>query len=251
MPVSLRNHAHHAAEVDQHREQRQHPQRRARRRGRASRPTGRRTPGGPPRRQRRRPGVSSRERGEPVDARPLHRAAEPEQHAGAEAPPAHAEPRARRGSRRPGPRRARRPCARARRRGRRPGVAKAATTNNAAKASSMPIRDWTCDSPSQISSTPATPPSSVDRVSRRRDPDHEQHGHRAGQRGRGAPAPAVVAEQPLADRDELLAQRRVHDELVAGVVLDAAVAQHLPGLRRRSASRRRPGCRRPWAGPAR
>ena len=31
----------------------------------------------------------------------------------------------------------------------------------------MPIRDWTCESPSQISSTPATAPSSVERVSRR------------------------------------------------------------------------------------
>jgi len=46
-------------------------------------------------------------------------------------------------------------------------VAKAASTNSAAKASSMPIRDCTCDSPSQISSTPATPPSSVEPVSRR------------------------------------------------------------------------------------
>ena len=110
-------------------------------------------------------------------------------------------------------------------------VANAASTNSARKTSSMPIRDCTCESPSQISSTPATAPSSVERVSRRADADHEQHGDRAGQRRGRAPAPAVVAEHRLADRDQLLAQRRVDDQLVAGVVLDAAVAQHLPGLR--------------------
>ena len=110
-------------------------------------------------------------------------------------------------------------------------VAKAARTNKAAKASSMPIRDWTCESPSQISSTPATAAEQRRPGEPAGDADHQQHGHRPGQRRRGAPAPAVVAEQPLADRDELLAQRGVHDQLVAGVVLDAAVAQHLPGLR--------------------
>ena len=46
-------------------------------------------------------------------------------------------------------------------------VANAATTNSAEKTSSMPMRPWTCDSPSQISSTPAIAPSSVERVMRR------------------------------------------------------------------------------------
>ena len=46
-------------------------------------------------------------------------------------------------------------------------VANAASTNSAAKTSSMPMRDWTWESPSQISSTPATAPSSVERVSLR------------------------------------------------------------------------------------
>jgi hypothetical protein len=64
-----------------------------------------------------------------------------------------------------------------------------------------------------------------------RDPDDQQDHDRAGGRGREAPADAVVAEQPFADRDEVLAHRRVHGQFVAGVVLEAAVAQHLPRLR--------------------
>ena len=52
--------------------------------------------------------------------------------------------------------------------------------------------------------------------------------HRAGE----PPAQPVVAEDRLADRDQLLADRRVDDQPVAGVVLDAVVEQHLPGLRR-------------------
>jgi hypothetical protein len=46
-------------------------------------------------------------------------------------------------------------------------VVNAATTNSAENASSIPIRDCTCESPSQISSTPARPPSIVERVNRR------------------------------------------------------------------------------------
>ena len=63
------------------------------------------------------------------------------------------------------------------------------------------------------------------------DPDDEHDAQHARQRRREPPADGVVAEQRLADRDELLAQRRVDHELEAGVVLDAAVAQHLPRLR--------------------
>ncbi len=43
----------------------------------------------------------------------------------------------------------------------------AITTNTARKMSSIPIRDCTCDTPSQISSTPAMAPSRSDPVSRR------------------------------------------------------------------------------------
>jgi hypothetical protein len=46
-------------------------------------------------------------------------------------------------------------------------VANAAITNTAENESSMPIRDCTCESPSQINRIPARPPSIVERVSRR------------------------------------------------------------------------------------
>ncbi len=59
----------------------------------------------------------------------------------------------------------------------------------------------------------------------------QQHGQHPGQRRRDPPADTVVAERHLAERDQLLAQRGVHDLLVGGVVLDPAVAHHLPGLR--------------------
>ena len=62
------------------------------------------------------------------------------------------------------------------------------------------------------------------------DPHHQRHHddseHRAGE----PPAQPGVAEQRLADRDQLLAHRRMHDQAVTGVVLDPVVVQHLPGL---------------------
>ena len=86
--------------------------------------------------------------------------------------------------------------------------------------------------PSATSSSPAIPPTSVDRLIRRAIRDHQQHQDDAAHRAGEPPAQPVVAEQRLADRDQLLADRRMHHQPVAGVVLDAVVVQHLPGLRR-------------------
>ena len=63
------------------------------------------------------------------------------------------------------------------------------------------------------------------------DPDDEHDAQHARQRRRDPPSDGVVAERGLAERDQLLAERRMDDQLEAGVVLDAAVAQHLPRLR--------------------
>ena len=63
------------------------------------------------------------------------------------------------------------------------------------------------------------------------DPHHQQHHDDAADGAGEAPAQAVVAEDRLTDRDQLLADGWVHDQPVAGVVLDAVVVQHLPGLR--------------------
>ena len=65
-----------------------------------------------------------------------------------------------------------------------------------------------------------------------RDARHQQHEDHAADRTGESPAQAVVAEDRLADRDQLLADRWVHHQPVAGVVLDAVVVHHLPGLRR-------------------
>ena len=52
-------------------------------------------------------------------------------------------------------------------------------------------------------------------------PDQDDDGEGPGDRRREPPAEGVVAEQLLAGRDEPLAQRRVDDERVAAVVLEA------------------------------
>ena len=215
-------------DVDEHRQQGQHPD--GGREIAHDRPHPRAAhAGGPPRR-----GVEDErehgERGEPVDARPLHRTAQPEQHAGREPPPAHAEPGAVGGVVDPAL-------------GQHDGQAGADVVAVADQRGEggegeqgredvehaharldvgEPVADQehARDGPEQRG---AGEPAG--------DADDEQHHDRPGQRRRRAPAPAVVAEQELADRDQLLAQRRMDHQLVAGVVLDTAVAQHLPGLR--------------------
>ena len=82
-------------------------------------------------------------------------------------------------------------------------------------------------------------------------PDDQQDADDAGHRGRQPPAGRGVAEQPLADGDQLLAERRVHDDAEALVVLDAAVAQDLLRPGSRSTSRRTAACRRPCCCPGR
>ena len=64
------------------------------------------------------------------------------------------------------------------------------------------------------------------------DPHHQRHQDHAEHRAGEPPAQAVVTEDRLAEGDQLLADRGMNDQAVAGVVFHPVVVQHLPGLRR-------------------
>ena len=108
----------------------------------------------------------------------------------------------------------------------------AATTNTVRKPSSSAVRDATKLTPSAIEQQPGDPADQRRAAHPPRDPDHQHHQDDAAHRAGEPPAQPVVAEQRLADRDQLLADRRMHHQPVAGVVLHAVVVQYLPGLRR-------------------
>ena len=124
----------------------------------------------------------------------------------------------------------------------------AASTQNIRKMSSSAVRLITNSSPSSASSRPGHAAEQGRPGHPPGDPGQQQDGQRPDQRGGEPPAERVQPERPLAERDEQLAQRRVHDEFAAvGEICDrrgraARCARRCSCARRRSAGcRARPG----------
>ena len=63
------------------------------------------------------------------------------------------------------------------------------------------------------------------------DTNHQRHQDDAEHCTAQSPAQAGVAEHRLAECNQLFADRRMHHQAEAGIVLHAVVVQHLPGLR--------------------
>ena len=149
------------------------------------------------------------EHGDEVQPAPLGGAGHAEAEAGEQPPGPPAEPRAEPGTERR--RRARPPAGPAPSRGRPRGAPNAASTQNISSGSSSAVRLCTNSSPSTVSSSPATQPSSVERDSRRPMRAIISTVRVPTTRRPEPPAERGEPEQLLADRDHPLAARRVHD----------------------------------------
>jgi len=86
------------------------------------------------------------------------------------------------------------------------------------------VRDSTSSRPSRASSSPATQPSSVERVYPAGDPGQQQDRQRPDQRYGEPPAERRQPEQPLAGRDHDLAERRVRHQLALGAAQEVRAA---------------------------
>ena len=119
----------------------------------------------------------------------------------------------------------------------------AASTQNMTKMSRIAVLLSTNSRPSSAISKPATQPSSVERVIRRVTPGDHQDRQRPDDRRGEPPAERGQAEQPLADRDHRLAERRVRHVLArrAEDVRAAADEQRVDVLRMIELARRAAG----------